>query len=997
MRELYNKNNDDECTQFYAANGTPIRTYGTKLLDVDLNLRRKFAWRFTVADVTTSIIGADFLYEFGLLVDVRGKQLIDRMTGLTSKGTVRKVDIEQVSLFNINDKFAFLFNEFKELLDDKPSFRVKEKANVTHHIETIGQPVSSRARRLSPEKLAAAKAEFNELMRLGICRPSKSNYASPLHLVKKSNGEWRPCGDYRLLNAKSVKDNYPIPILRDFRNNLHKKRYFTRIDLVKAYHQIPMEESDIPKTAIITPFGLFEFLFMPFGLKNAAQTFQRLMDEVLRGLDFAFVFIDDICIASETYEQHVEHIRMVFDKLKKYGLRINQNKCEFAKHEMKFLGHLLVPGGIKPLPEKVEAIKTFPKPTMVFQLRKFLLMINFYRMFVPQAAEVQEVLQQLIPGNKKNDKTLINWTKETSEAFEQYKSMLSEATLLAHPIMHAKLIVATDACSTAVGGVVHQFQNGEIQALGFFSKKLKDNERNWPTYDRELLAIYLTIKHFDYLLEGRDFEVYCDHKPLSYAFTKKPQKEIPRRIEQLYYISQYTTKIIHIPGKENLVADIMSRIEAIETKVINHREIALAQKTDDELKQLLKSKDTSLVLKEVTIPDSNTTLVCDVSGKNIRPFVPNKFRSIVLEQLHGLSHPGVRATTKLVQERFVWPNIQKTCKQFVQHCIPCQKTKIQRHTKAPVTQFAEKCNRFEHINIDIVGPLPESQGYSYILTMIDRVTRWPEVVPLTNITAETVAKALINGWISRFGIPLKITTDRGRQFESQLFNQLNETLGIHHLRTTSFHAQANGMIERWHRSLKTSLKAKFTNNWIEELPLVLLGLRTAVKEDIGASVAELTYGKSLTLPGQFFEKASGTPIDVEFVKNFKSAMSEVRPQDPVYHDKAKVFVHPQLSNAKHVFIRIDAHKKPLQAPYKGPYEVVERGEKVFKVNIDGKTDTVSIDRLKPAFTIANEEETSHENKPQEASRNEENKTDEKPAHTITRSGRRVRFPDRFHH
>ncbi|XP_055306651.1 uncharacterized protein LOC129570953 [Sitodiplosis mosellana] len=217
-------------------------------------------------------------------------------------------------------------------------------------------------------------------------------------------------------------------------------------------------------------------------------------------------------------------------------------------------------------------------------------------------------------------------------------------------------------------------------------------------------------------------------------------------------------------------------------------------------------------------------------------------------------------------------------------------------------------------------------------------------------------------------------------------------LGIHHLQTTSFHAQANGMIERWHRSLKAAFKAKFTNNWIDEFPLVLLGLRIVVKEDINALPAEMIYGKSLTTPGQFLDGPSENPIDSEFVEESKQTMSKFKPSAPEYHGQPKFFVHPELKNATHVLIRINAHKTPLQAPYKRPYEVIKSGTKVFKVNIDGKPDAVSIDRLKPAFVLKQDEEydvkthTKRKTTPENQS---------KKPHTVTRSGRKVDFPKRL--
>lgn len=451
-------------------------------------------------------------------------------------------------------------------------------------------------------------------------------------------------------------------------------------------------------------------------------------------------------------------------------------------------------------------------------------------------------------------------------------------------------------------------------------------------------------------------------------------------------------------GKDNVVPDMLSRIEQIDNIRIDYGRIAEAQKFDNELKQLLESKTTSLDLKSIRVPEADVELICDVAGKKLRPYIPNKFRSIVIEKLHALSHPGVRATAKLVKQRYIWPRVDQDCQKFVKFCMACQKNKIQRHSKAPLTHYNTACNRFEHVNVDIVGPLSESNGFSYLLTIIDRATRWPEAIPLTNITAETVARALISGWIARFGIPLRITTDRGRQFESQLFNQLNEALGVQHFRTTAFHPQSNGIIERWHRSLKVALKAKFTGNWINELPLVLLGLRSAVKEDIKASPADLTYGKSLVLPGQFFDEPTYRDMDNEFVTNFKRLMHEVRPRPPTHHDTPKVFIHPDLKTAKFVFVRDDTTKKPLQSPYRGPYEVIERNEKVFKIEINGKHVTVSIDRLKPAFVVEFDSAPINNTATKPITEETHNKTKENVPclpQITTRSGRKVKFPDRL--
>ena len=275
-------------------------------------------------------------------------------------------------------------------------------------------------------------------------------------------------------------------------------------------------------------------------------------------------------------------------------------------------------------------------------------------------------------------------------------------------------------------------------------------------------------------------------------------------------------------GAHNPVADALSRIEINtldQRQEIDFEGMAKAQEGDHELSNL--SSSTSLKLSKVPIPTSTATLVCDL---------PAPFRRAVFDSLHSLSHPGVRATECLITSRYVWPNIKSDVRRWAQSCLQCQRSKVQRHTIAPLATFSTPDARFDMVHIDIVGPLPPSRGFTYLLTCVDRFTRWPEAIPITNITAETVAEAFISGWISRFGTPSTLTTDRGRQFESALWRQLLESKRI---RTTSYHPIANGLVERFHRQLKVSLKSQNDpTRRAESLPLVLLGIRTAYKSDV---------------------------------------------------------------------------------------------------------------------------------------------------------------------
>lgn len=933
--------------KLFAVNGTEIRTYGTQLLHLDFGLRRTFPWIFLIADVTSSLVGADFLKHHHLLPDLKNRVLVDGKTLITTPATLSTAPSLSISFIQKDDSvYKKILQQYPEIVSVNSSLKCNKKTNAFHFIETTGRPVNAKARRLDPKRLKIAKREFQFMLDQGIIQPSKSEWANPLHMVPKSNGDWRPCGDYRFLNKITTPDKYSIPFITDFTYNLKDCQVFSKLDLVRAYHQIRVNPADVPKTAIITPFGLFEFLKMPFGLRNAAQTFQRFMDEVCRGLEFVFVYIDDVLIASKNEDEHIKHLNILFDRFKQHGILINPGKCTFGAKSIDFLGFNITSDGLKPSNAKVDAIIKYPKPNTVAELRRFLAMINFYRKFMPEVAKHQVKLNDLLKGATKNDKTPIPWTADLEDDFHLCKEDLANSVVLSHPNPDAEICLKVDASDFAIGAAIEQFDNGNWRPLGFFSRKLSKAETKYSTYDRELLAAYCAIKHFRHILEGRKFVLYTDHKPLIFAFSQNPEKATPRQYRHLDFISQFTTDIRHISGKFNTVADAMSRIEEI--SCINYEEIAKTQQTDEEFANF-RNSPTGLEFKLIQIPNSNVKLYCDVSTEHARPYVPLKFRKIIFNNIHGLSHPGTRSTRRLLTQRFVWPSINKDCNEWVKTCQICQAAKVNRHTKSKFGTFPAETQRFATIHMDIVGPLPPSEGFQYLLTIIDRFTRWIEVIPLKGITAEEVCRSFFEGWVSRFGCPQKIHTDRGRQFISKVFNNIAKTIGAQHQQSTAYHPQANGIVERLHRTLKTALISHENQQWTKTLPMVLLGLRTVYKEDIQSSPAELVYGEVLRLPGDFFKSNidPNTPAS-EILTLLRQSFDNVKSVPASNHSNQKPFVHKDLMNTSHVWIKLQS-VKPLCPKYAGPYKVLNRKEKFFTVQIKSKAENISIDRLKPAF------------------------------------------------
>ncbi|GFU61422.1 retrovirus-related Pol polyprotein from transposon opus [Trichonephila clavipes] len=422
--------------ELYAANGSRISTYGIIKLELDFfffGLRRSFPWSFLVADVSDPIIGADFLERFELLIDVRNRRLLDGLTSLFVRGTVKQAQSLGLTLVENNSPYNSILSKYTKWFSTNLQPSTNE-SSVFHCIETKGPPVHARTRRLNPERLAYLKREFGDLMRQGIIRPSKSSYASPIHFVKKSDGSWRICGDFRRLNSVTIPDRYPLPHIHDFVSGLR------------------------------------------------AQTMQRFIDSIIRDIPCCYACVDDLLIASADHESHKRDLNLVFSKLGEHGIIVNPQKCVFGQSELKFLGFLVSLNGISPLPEKIQFLKDFPLPKTVQELRRFLATLNFYHRFLKGAAEEQACLHDLVKNKVKRDNTPVVWNDVTKYAFESCKKLITNATALSFPAADARLSLTTNASDFAVGSLLQQHIETTVEPLGFFSRKLSATEKKYSTF-----------------------------------------------------------------------------------------------------------------------------------------------------------------------------------------------------------------------------------------------------------------------------------------------------------------------------------------------------------------------------------------------------------------------------------------------------------------------------------------------------------------------------------
>jgi predicted aspartyl protease len=860
---------------------------------------------------------------------------------------------------------------------------------VKHKINTGDEiPIKQRPRRVPLARESEVEEMIQDMKKNDVIEPSSSPWCSPVVLVKKKDGSTRFCVDYRRLNDVTKKDSYPLPRIDDTLDTLSGMKWFSALDLKSGYWQVELDPTDKEKTAFSTGKGLWQFKVMPFGLCNAPATFERLMEQVLAGLlgDTCLVYLDDIIIVGKDFDDHLRKLEKVLEKLRAANLKLSPKKCSFFKRQVNYLGHVVSENGVQTDPAKTTAVREWPVPKNKTEVRAFLGLCSYYRRFVKGFSDIAKPLHRLT-----EEKRTFVWNEECNDAFRKLKKSLCETPVLGYPDAGCEFIVDTDASNIGVGGVLSQKQGEQEVVIAYYSKSLSKSERNYCVTRRELLAIVKTLQHFRKYLLGRKFQLRTDHAALRWLLNfKNPEGQVARWIEQL---QEYDLQISHRAGRIHGNADGLSRRpcpntckhcsrqeqkEIAAARVIRTDNASMdwsddtmrtAQEDDTDLKpliQLMKDGATRPLWNQVANYSSVTkcywaqwdSLVMqngllhrkwestNGNESHLQVIVPRSKVNEVLSAYHdGISggHLGIKRTLVKIKQKFYWIHCREDVEEWCRKCTKCAAVKGPQTRSRGALKLYNIGAPWERIALDIAGPFPiTDKGNRYILVVMDYFSKWPEVFALPNQEATTIARKLVDDIFSRFGLPLEIHSDQGRNFESNVFQETCKILGIHKTRTTPYHPQSDGMVERFNQTLERHL-AKLVDShqkdWDEYIPLFLLAYRTAVHESTTVTPAYVNFGRELRLPVDLLSGCPpDTPADVtDYVNDLRRRMlvvhDQVRAAGLKASEKMKTRYDRNVNRRGfeegmlvwlHNPVRRKGKSPKLQPSWEGPYTVVTK-------------------------------------------------------------------------
>lgn len=832
----------------------------------------------------------------------------------------------------------------KILLKSRAAFRDEVgKCNVYTHKFQVEGLTEMRCKNRPINRVIEAKMRevIREWREQGLIKPSTSPYRVALQPVEKKNGQYRPCGDFRKFNEFISMLNNEVSRIADLRVKFKGKRYFTKLDFLQSFLQISLDKDSQNYCAFVFDGVPYQFTRVPFGTKDSMPAFIKALQIVLEGTEeFCTSYVDDILIHSATLEEHIRHIAEILSRIEAAGFTLNIDKCNWIQEQVEFVGMNISEKGVEPIPEKVAGIREFPRPNTKRKLQSFLGMVNFYRHYIPKCADIEKPLYEITSPT-----AVYKWTEVHQNAFDLLKTLLCEATIQQFPDMDKPFYVVTDASSTGIAGAIYQLDDdGHVRPICFNSRTLSSAEKNYYTTEQELLAAIYTLKKNYYILVGAEVYLFTDHSSITLL---RQHPFLSSRISRwLIYLENFNLKKSHIPGKDNVVADALSRyhrqmMDKSTTGYISMNHIKyvgldnfmkrIEQLNDEQMKDVLVQQ---FLLQPSKVPklkkgDDGRFLWRSYKDHTYRIYVPATLRSEVLKHYHGYYvHPGTWKMLNMIRRTYDWPGIVEDVSQYLRNCIECQVSKSRkRHLYGPMKSI-KTTKPGEIVCVDFYGPLPQARGgCKMIVVVMDHFTKFTRLFAIKNATAAATIRSL-QSFINDFGHSITtILSDNGPQFASNLWRNHWREKGIE-ARFTSYYTPQSNPVERVMSTIKEVLRMRCRaqqRKWVEYLKEIEHKVNHVIHKTTEAIPYELVTGK----PG---DTPNPSSIPVPAVSSLDAAKS-------VSHENAEkraarfneTHELTELKEGDEVLVMTHCqsdknagYKANLDLVYEGPFKVIKK-------------------------------------------------------------------------
>jgi len=791
--------------------------------------------------------------------------------------------------------------------------------------------------------------EVQRLVDIGVLRKvNRSEWAAPTFVIPKKDQTVRFISDFRELNKQIKRKPYPIPNIQDMLMKMEGFQFATSLDLNMGYYHIELTPNSSRLCTIVLPWGKYEYLRLPMGLCNSPDIFQEKMSELMAGLEFVRVYIDDLLVITKgDWQDHLQKLSQVFDRLSEVGLKVNIKKSFFGQTEVEYLGYMITRNGIKPISKKVDAILQLTPPKTKKQLRRFIGMINFYRDMWQHRSDILAPLCDLTSVKAK-----WKWTDLHQKSFEKMKAIIARRVMLSYPDFNKAFHIHTDSSDNQLGAVISQ----EGTPVAFYSRKLNPAQKKYDTIEKELLSIVETLKEYENILLGHQIVVHTDHKNLTYhKFNTK------RVMKWRLIIEEFNPELRHIKGEDNVVADALSRLDF--DNEMQSMEEMLAFDDEDlpedyfpltyEFLEKEQNKDKSLskqvrhnkdwTMKKFHGGGKTFTLIC----KQNKIVIPQHLTNRVLTWYHQmLMHPGETRTEQTIRHHLYWKGMRTDVKLLCKKCPTCQLNKRHYKKYGHLPEKEAEDEPWDKLCVDLIGPYTMNRKGKpsltlWCVTMIDPATNWVEIQEIPNKRADTIANIIEQTWFTRYPWPTQITFDRGTEFMAEFAKMVQEDYGIKTKPITTRNPQANSMVERVHQTIANIIRTVSQNDldeldpWSGVLAATMFALRATHHTTLQASPMQLVFGRDAILNLKF-------SANWQLIKENKQKLIHKNNQN----ENSKRIPHEYK-----VGDQVLVDEKPLSkydSKYSGPFRVCAiNNNGTIKIKKNSYYDTINIRNVYP--------------------------------------------------